>query len=288
MTNRMEMEHTRKRINGAFYKWVARRQEDLEAPSLDAAAGEPPQSAEFPQPARAAAENAAPAPSAVNEGMPASARNRASEASNPEAGRESAPPKAPTVTDWYEVLQISRNADSETIHRVYRIMAARFHPDNPKTGDVERFMLLTRAYRVLSDPDTRAEYDALYEGMGRPPIEIFELKEFVDGIDGERNRRLGILSLLYQARRRNDARPGVSVLDLERRMSLPREYLSFTLWYLRIKGYISAEENSDYAVTPAGVDYVELNSNHNVLIRQLLEAGPANAPQATQPPEFTC
>ena len=31
--------------------------------------------------------------------------------------------------DYYEVLQISRKADIETIHRVYRMMATRFHPD---------------------------------------------------------------------------------------------------------------------------------------------------------------
>ena len=35
------------------------------------------------------------------------------------------------AVDYYEVLQVSQNAEPETIHRVYRIMAARFHPDNP-------------------------------------------------------------------------------------------------------------------------------------------------------------
>ena len=56
-------------------------------------------------------------------------------------------------SDYYEVLQISRNADVETIHRVYRIMAARFHPDNPRTGDTETFLVLRRAYQVLGDPE---------------------------------------------------------------------------------------------------------------------------------------
>jgi hypothetical protein len=37
--------------------------------------------------------------------------------------------------DYYEVLQLSPKADLETIHRVYRIMAARFHPDNPESRD---------------------------------------------------------------------------------------------------------------------------------------------------------
>ena len=65
-------------------------------------------------------------------------------------------------TDYYEVLQISCNADAETIHRVYRLMATRFHPDNPRTGDTETFLLLRRAYQVLADPEQRAKYDAVH------------------------------------------------------------------------------------------------------------------------------
>ena len=53
------------------------------------------------------------------------------------------------AVDYYEVLQVSQNAEPETIHRVYRIMAARFHPDNRKTGDSERFLLFNEAYEVL-------------------------------------------------------------------------------------------------------------------------------------------
>jgi DnaJ-class molecular chaperone len=47
---------------------------------------------------------------------------------------------------YYEVLQISRKADMETIHRVYGMMATRFHPHNPKTGSTETLRLLKRAY----------------------------------------------------------------------------------------------------------------------------------------------
>ena len=61
------------------------------------------------------------------------------------------------AVDYYEFLQISPNADVDTIHRVYRFLAARFHPDNPASGDAERFRLLTTAYDVLSDRVRRAE-----------------------------------------------------------------------------------------------------------------------------------
>ena len=36
--------------------------------------------------------------------------------------------------DHYEILQISPNADTETIRRVYRMQAQRFHPDNLDSG----------------------------------------------------------------------------------------------------------------------------------------------------------
>jgi curved DNA-binding protein CbpA len=174
------------------------------------------------------------------------------------------------AVDHYEVLQISPNAESDTIHRVYRIMAARFHPDNPETGDAERFVRLTRAYQTLSDPERRAEYDALGRIRVTEPLPIFELKEFVDGVEGEVNRRLGVLSLLYNKRRINLDYPGVSLLDLERRMSFPREYLSFTMWYLQSKGYVRMEENSDFSLTSAGADYVEANSAVGTIVNKLL------------------
>jgi len=50
--------------------------------------------------------------------------------------------------DYYEILQISRKAYFDTIRRVFRIMAARFHPDNAETGDLETFLRMKRAYAV--------------------------------------------------------------------------------------------------------------------------------------------
>jgi curved DNA-binding protein CbpA len=51
--------------------------------------------------------------------------------------------------DYYEFLQISPNADAETIHRVYRFLAARLHPDNNETGHEENFRLLTAAKNTM-------------------------------------------------------------------------------------------------------------------------------------------
>ena len=61
--------------------------------------------------------------------------------------------------DHYEVLQISPNADVETIRRVYRMQAQRFHPDNLDSGNAEAFRKISDAYEVLIDPQRRAAYD---------------------------------------------------------------------------------------------------------------------------------
>jgi hypothetical protein len=189
--------------------------------------------------------------------------------------------------NFYEVLQISPRADIDTIHRVYRIMAARFHPDNPVSGDHEMFLKLGEAYEVLSRPERREMYDRALSVRENQPIALFGAREFVDGLNGEMNRRFGILALLYQRRRTNSEKLGISGLELESRMSIPREHLEFTLWYLRSKGLVQMmEENSDYAVTAAGVDYVEQNSERNPILRELLTAGtpvPRPSAQSTQP-----
>ena len=64
-----------------------------------------------------------------------------------------------SFVDYYEVLQISPNAQPETIQRVYRLLAQLYHPDNKETGDQALFEQVLQAYRVLSDPEKRAAYD---------------------------------------------------------------------------------------------------------------------------------
>lgn len=190
-----------------------------------------------------------------------------------ETKRSLAPPSDAEI-DYYEYLQISPKAEQATIHRVYKIMAARLHPDNPETGDTERFLLLNRAYTVLSDPERRAQYDAAYHNHDFEQNPIFEMSEFVNGIEGETNRRLGVLSLLYHRRRTNSEHPGVSMFEIEKRMGFPREYLDFTTWYLKGKQYITMGDNAELTLTTSGVDYVESNAEQIPILQKLLTSGP--------------
>jgi len=182
--------------------------------------------------------------------------------------------------DHYEVLQLSPRADADTIHRVFRIMAARFHPDNPESGNAEKFILLTEAYAVLSDKQKRAQYDAIRSEKKPETMPLFQAKDFVDEQEGESNRRLGVLGLLYAQRRRAGDRPSLSLLDIETLMGYPREYLEFTFWYLREKEYIQRTDCSDFALTAAGADFVEEHMPAKGALHRLIESGVQSQSQA--------
>jgi len=177
------------------------------------------------------------------------------------------------LPDYYEFLQISRNAEPATIYRVYRFLAARHHPDNPETGDAEKFMMLKQAFDVLSDPECRSEYDAAYKKEAPRPAPLSSSIDFMDTVDGEMNRRLAVLALLYLQRRTNPYRPEVSLVEVEIRMGFPRDYLQFTTWYLSNKKYITQADNSDFTLTALGVDFVESNRANIPVLNRLLTAG---------------
>ena len=72
-------------------------------------------------------------------------------------------------SDYYELLGVSRTADSDAIKKAYRKLARQLHPDaNPDDPQAEeKFKEVSRAYEVLSNPDTRARYDRFGEqGLG--------------------------------------------------------------------------------------------------------------------------
>ncbi len=63
--------------------------------------------------------------------------------------------------DYYEVLEVAKDATAEEIKKAYRKKALQYHPDrNPgDKGAEEKFKEAAEAYGVLSDPDKRARYD---------------------------------------------------------------------------------------------------------------------------------
>jgi hypothetical protein len=161
------------------------------------------------------------------------------------------------VPDYYEVLQISPNADPDMIHRVYRLLAQRYHPDNKTSGDEKTFRAITDAYEVLSEPEKRAAYDVHLHSYRQVRWRIFDQRQAAIGKVAEISKRRGILELLYTQRCNEPEKPSMTLHELEDLLGCPREHLEFSLWYLKENGLVVRTDNGRYAVTAKGVDWAE-------------------------------
>jgi curved DNA-binding protein CbpA len=179
--------------------------------------------------------------------------------------------------DHYEVLQVSPNADQETIQRVFRLLAQRFHPDNRDTGDDTAFKEVLTAYRVLSDPEQRAAFDVEHRSARRLTWRIFDQNQTCHGVEAEKKKRQGILSLLYTKRLNQPEEPGVTMRELEDLLGCPREHLEFSLWYLKEHQWITRGDNGRHVITAKGVDVVEDEGDLAVYDRQHLLPAPQHA-----------
>jgi curved DNA-binding protein CbpA len=172
--------------------------------------------------------------------------------------------------DHYETLQVSFNAELETIHRVYRLLAQRFHPDNQETGDPGRFRDLTEAYQVLSDPELRAQYDVSYQQMKQERWRLVSTAERSENdFAFEQSVRLTVLEALYTQRRAQPYDAGIFLGDFEQLIGRPREHVEFTVWYLLQRGFVQRSDNSRLTITAEGVDHLEAGYQSRQRLRRL-------------------
>jgi len=159
--------------------------------------------------------------------------------------------------DYYDILQISPNAEQETIDKVYRFLAKKYHPDNGSgEGNADKFRAIIEAYRVLSDPEKRAAYDAKYQGKSLLRDSNYDMDSDYDAAKNDRRLQQGILLHLYWARRRDPLHAGVGSFELERLLGAQEKNLEFHIWYLKEKGWIARIDTGEYVITANGVDAV--------------------------------
>lgn len=189
--------------------------------------------------------------------------------------------------DYYEALQVSPNADSETIERVFRHLAKRYHPDNPHSGDADRFHVLMEAHRTLTDAGLRAAYDSGYQQNIAQQWGMIEEAVGCGTEDGDQALRERLLALLYVQRRRDVLNPSMGHIQLEKLLSCPPEYLEFHIWYLKEKQYVERTDQG-FAITALGIDYAE-ESRALITADRLLperagpDAGPVSIAPTSQP-----
>jgi curved DNA-binding protein CbpA len=177
------------------------------------------------------------------------------------------------LPDYYDALQISVNAEPDTVHRVFRLLAQRFHPDNQETGDSEQFRAISEAYAVLSDPAERAKYDLHHQQVRRDRLRLVDTANQMQGsFQVEQLVRLTVLEALYTQRKLEPNNPGIFDLDLESVTGQSREHLQFTFWYLNAKKFVTRGDQSRLMITADGVDYLEQNFEASAQ-RKRLQAG---------------
>ncbi len=115
--------------------------------------------------------------------------------------------------DYYEALEVPRDASPDDIRQAYRRLARKYHPDvNKEPGAEDRFKQISEAYEVLRDADKRARYDRLGanwkagedvsgaggfdgfrtgDGFGDVHVEFGggDFSDFFEGLFGHRARR---------------------------------------------------------------------------------------------------
>ena len=162
--------------------------------------------------------------------------------------------------DYYETLQINRNATSLVVTKVYRLLAALYHPDNKDTGDAEAFRQLAEAHAVLADPVRRAVYDrerfgsngdSTHSGGSPGDTRVTEVL-----YRDECELRQLVLQALYTTRRSRPNNPAVPLMVLLELFGCTVDEAQFTLWYLRGKKFIETQDDG-VAITVNGVDHVE-------------------------------
>ena len=165
--------------------------------------------------------------------------------------------------DYYETLQISPNADQETVHRVYRVQAQRFHPDNQQTGNAEAFRVIAEAYQALSDPDRRAAYDIEHRNS-RHQVKRDQFDQSTSGptLADEHRKRQEILTILYRKRVAQPDQPAMGLRDLMDVLGISRERLEFSLWYLKEGGYLLRTDSARHSITHKGVELIESLAAH--------------------------
>jgi curved DNA-binding protein len=186
--------------------------------------------------------------------------------------QRSTAPSDDLESDYYDILQLSPKADPDTLHRVYRLLAQRYHPDNLETGNEEQFRAVHEAYRVLSDPEKRAGYDTTLTRTRQLRWKIFDQPAAAQGKEAEKRKRTGVLSLLYAQRLNQPQQPAMSIPELEDLLGCPREHLEFTLWYLREAGCIARGDNGRFTITMKGVDAAEVDTVPSLPKDRLLSA----------------
>lgn len=153
--------------------------------------------------------------------------------------------------DYHELLRVGMDGeiDHSRLDRLYRSLAARYHPDKGESGNSETFLRIAQAYQILSASEIQAE-----SGVTKP-AQGFEWQGTLRTL---KDKKAVVLGLLCDRRISDYRNAAVSERELESLTGLTSNEVGFILWYLRDKGAVTLiGHSSDYAISSAGIDILE-------------------------------
>lgn len=96
------------------------------------------------------------------------------------------------VSDYYKILELSKDASDRDIKSAYRRLSKMYHPDKNSSPEAhEKFIEIGEAYEVLSDPEKKSNYDTHGDPNGQPNMQFGDIfNQFFGGggFGGQANR----------------------------------------------------------------------------------------------------
>ncbi len=159
-----------------------------------------------------------------------------------------------SFVDHYQMLGVEPKADSATIHAAYTALALKYKQE----GDKEKYAAVTASYELLADPESKKAFDAVRLGDGGDEAPLaFDVDDFFFRLHQDANRRLCLMCLLYNRRRLTPRTPGLPIRMLEKVIKLTLEELTIDMWFLKEKGFITADDKSALMISVAGIEFLE-------------------------------
>ena len=186
------------------------------------------------------------------------------------------------LIDYYEFLMISPQADRAMVEWAVRLMLTRYGKKNEQQADAEKYELVKEAYRTLADPKRRAAYDkeraqslrpapeaapasaapsALPERLEGGPIDPqtvrVELTATLEDVRLQKRLRQAIMSSIYDVIITRPRNPELGRAEIARAIGVRIDEIEFAIWYLRERELLRTTSQGLYAISTAGVDWVE-------------------------------
>jgi hypothetical protein len=158
------------------------------------------------------------------------------------------PPDVAVEPDHHALLRAGVAGDAQGLDRLYRALAFRYHPDNLESGNVEIFLMIKEAYRILSPSKQYQEDVEIAKPLKTSGLQA-ELRRLKD-------KSHDVLGLLCQRRISDYRNVFVSPGDLESLTGMEADEVGFILWYLLEKDAVTLSESS-YAISAVGIDILD-------------------------------